>query len=291
VKHGVLKHIHPMIGLDFHVPWVPGTPAPAPSPVPYNTFSFMSGLLVTSKYTKTTFTEYFGLTMLQGTDIGPGIPHLGPPTLTWPFDLLGSSSKSYFAVSAVQADGKPVVASLAVVINPNLNCGTPLPAPLGIVLAMTTHRVDMSWADIMGGLATMACDFVLQALLNKLGGAIGDRIAGALRGPIMRRAFQSALFRNLMSEMPDAAARFAAHQSAALANRSMERLVGYGVGFFLGGPMGVDFAAVPVIGWTPGGAGASAVTTGQADGEGTGGVAGAGRAVGQYMDNAGVPSL
>ncbi len=291
MKHGVLKNIHPMIGLDFHIPWVPGTPAPAPSPVPYNTFALMSGLLITSKYTVTTFTEYFGATMLQGTDIGPGIPHLGPPSLTLPFDLLGSSSKSYFAVSKVKAEGKPVVASLDIVMNPNLNCGTPMPSPLGIVLAMTTHRVDMSWADIMGGLATMACDFAIQTALNWAGGKIGDRIAGALRGPVMRAAFQSALFRGLMGEGSEAAARYAAHEAAALAARRMSRVVGYTVSFFMGGPMGADFATVPVIGWTPGGAGANRATTGQADGEGTGGVAGGGRALGAYMDNAGVPSL
>ena len=291
MKHGVLKHIHPMIGLDLHIPWVPGTPAPAPSPVPYNTFALMSGLLITSKYTAKTFTEYFGRTMLQGTDIGPGIPHLGPPSMTLPFDLLGSSSKSYFAASKELAEGKPMVASLDTVLNPNLNCGTPMPTPFGIVLAMTTHRVNLSWADIMGGLATMACDFAIQTVLNWLGGKIGDRIAGALRGPVMRAAFQSALFRRLMGEATEAVALVAALEAAGLASRRMSLVVGYAVSFFMGGPMGADFATVPVIGWTPGGAGANRATTGQADGEGTGGVAGRGRALGAYMDDAGVPSL
>jgi hypothetical protein len=290
MKHGVLKNIHPMIGVDFHIPWVPGTPAPAPSPVPYFTLSMMSGLLVTSQYTRTTFTEYFGLTMLQGTDIGPGIAHMGPPTLTMPFDLLGSSSKAYFAVSAVKAEGKPVVAALLFIMDVNLNCGTPVPLPMGRTLALTSHQVNMTWADIMGGFATMACDFAIQSALNWLGGKAGDMIAGALRGPVMRAAFQSALFRNLMGEMSESAARFAAHEAAALAARRMSRLVGYGVSFFMGGPMGADFATVPVIGWTPGGTDAAAITTGLGE-SGDGGVAGAGRALGSYMDNAGVPSL
>jgi hypothetical protein len=289
MKHGVLKNIHPMIGLDMHIPWVPGTPAPAPSPVPYNTFSMMSGLLITSKYTLRTFTEYFGATMLQGTDIGPLIPHAGPPSLTLPFDLLGASSKSYFAASAVQAEGKPVVVSLDLVVNPNLNCGTPMPTPFGIVLAMTTHRVDLSWADIMGGLATMAGDFVLQTALSFVGGRIGDGISHVLRGPVMRAAFQNALFRNLMTDMSEGAARYGAHESAALAARSMSRYVSYGVGFFMGGPMGFDAGGLGAP--TPGGASSNYLMTGQADGDGTGGVTGAGRAAGAYLDDAGVPSL
>jgi hypothetical protein len=29
--------------------------------------------------------------------------------------------------------------SLLPLVNPNLNCGTPLPTPIGFVLAITTH--------------------------------------------------------------------------------------------------------------------------------------------------------
>ncbi len=292
MKHGVLKNIHPEIGLCFHIPWVPGTPAPAPSPVPYGTFTMLSGTIpfLTSKMALRTHTEYFGATMLQGTDAGPFIAHFGPPTLTMPFDLLGSSSKSYFAVAKVTAEGKPVVAGLLFVTDISLNCGTPIPCPMGRVLALTTHRVDMTWADIMGGLATMACDFYIQAALNWLGGKAGDMIAGALRGPVMRAAFQSALFRNLMGEMSESAARFAAHEAAALASQRMSRLVGYGFSFFMGGPMGADFGTDAIGGWTPGGTDAGAITTGLGE-KGDGGVAGAYREMGGYMDDAGVPSL
>ena len=289
MKHGVLKNVHPMLGCDWHIPWVPGTPAPAPAAVPYFVTSVMSGTFVTSKMTSTTFTDFFGLTMLSGTDIGPLLPHMGPPSLTLPFDLIGSSSKSHFSVAKVQADKSPIVVSLLFVVNPNLNCGMPIPTPTGVVLALTTHRVDMSWADITGGLATMCADFLLQAALAWAGGAIGNRIAGALRGPVMRSVFQSTLFRGLMGEASEGAARFAAHQAAANANRSMERIVGFGVGFFMGGPMGFDAGALGMP--TPGGALANKATTGRADGEGTGGIAGSGRACGAYLDDAGVPGL
>jgi hypothetical protein len=216
---------------------------------------------------------------------------MGPPSLLMPFDLIGSSSKSYFAVSGVKAEDVPVVASLGMVANPNLNCGSPMPTPFGLVLALTSHRIDMTWADIMGGLANMACDFALQTALSWAGGQVGDRIARALRGPVMRAAFQNQLFRNLMGDMGESAARYSALQAAALANRRMERLVGFGVGFFLGGPMGIDFATVPVIGWTPGGDASNWATTGRRDGEGSGGGTGGGRAVGAYMDDSGVPSF
>lgn len=289
MKHGVLKNVHPMLGCDWHIPWVPGTPTPAPSPVPYFVTTVMGGTMVTSKMTSTTFTDYFGLTMLSGTDIGPLLPHMGPPSLTMPFELIGSSSKSHFCVANVQADNSPIVVSLLFVVNPNLNCGTPIPTPTGVVLALTTHRVDMSWADIMAGLATMAADFVLQAALGWAGGAIGGRIAGALRGPVMRSVFQRTLFRGLMGEASELAARRAAILAAVDASRSMERVVGFGVGFFMGGPMGFDVGALGVP--TPGGALSNAATTGQADGEGTGGITGSGRACGAYLDDAGVPGL
>lgn len=293
MKHGVLKNVHPEIGMCFHIPWVPGTPAPAPSPVPYTTFTVMGGTIpkLTSKMTDTTFTEYFGLTMLQGTDVGPFTAHFGPPTQTMPFDLLGSASKAYFAVSGVQADGKPIVASLLFIVDIGLNCGTPIPTPTGRPLAITTHRVDMSWADIMGGLANMACDFAIQSALGWAGGAIGGRIAARLGPAVSNRAFQNALYRGLVGGLDDAAADAAAAAAGRLAAERMERLVGYGVGFFLGGPMGADFGTDAVGGWTPGGAGANYANTGTTSGEGSGGVSGAGRAVGTYMDNAGVPSL
>lgn len=293
MKHAVLKNVHPEIGMCFHIPWVPGTPAPAPSPVPYTTLTMLSGTIpmLTSKMTTTTFTEYFGLTMLQGTDIGPLTPHIGPPSQTMALEMLGASSKSYFAVSSVQADGKPIVASLLFMIDISLNCGTPIPTPTGRPLALTTHRVDMSWADIMGGLATMACDFAIQSALNWLGGRASEMIASRLAAGVTARATQNALYRGLVGGMDEAAADAAAAAAGVAARERMERLVGYGFGFFMGGPMGADFGTVPVIGWTPGGTDAAYVTTGSADGEGSGGVAGRGRAVGEYMDNSGVPSL
>lgn len=308
MKHGVLKNIHPEVGVCYHIPWIPGTPLAAPSPVPYNTFTMLSGTIpfLTSKMTTTTFTEYFGATMLQGTDVGPFVPHMGPPSLLLPFDLLGSASKSYFAVAKVEAEGKPVVASLLITVDVNLNCGSPFPTPTGFVVALTTHRVDMSWADILCGLATMACDYILQSLLSLAGGKIGDRIAGALRGPVMRAVFQRTLFNELMGSASERAAHFAAYEAAALANRSMARVVGYGVSFFMGGPMGADYGTdlSDISGGrvgartTPGGYGAGQATTGlgesvdeNGEGKGDGGIAGAYREMGGYMDDAGVPSL
>jgi hypothetical protein len=287
MMHAVLKNWHPMVGVDMHIPWPPGSPAPLPAPVPYNTMQVMGGLLITSKFTNQVFTDSFGLTMLSGTDIGPLIPHIGPPSNTLPFDMLGSSSKSHFFVANIQAEGKPICAALLITVNPNLNCGMPAPTPTGFVMAFTTHMVSMSMADICAGLAAMCCDIALQAACSAIGGAVSGAIMNRIRGPVMRAAFQNQLFRNLMADMPDMAARRAAMIAAAETSRGVDRALGYTVGFFLGGPMGFDAGALGLP--TPLGAGSNLVATGTADGEGSGGAIGGGRATGEYLDDPSTP--
>src|SRR6266540_4294623 len=151
MKHGVLKHWHPMIGCDWHVPWPPGSPSPAPSAVPYVSFSTMYGWSITASYANDVLSAYWGLTMLKVTDIGPMIPHIGPPSVLMLLEIPLSSSKSYFGSSRYVSKGKPVAAALLWHLNPNLNCGSPVPTPTGCVIAFTTHEVDMTWGDIFSG--------------------------------------------------------------------------------------------------------------------------------------------
>jgi len=213
----ILRAVHPMVGRDLHIPWPPGAPAPLPAPAPYMTASLMMGTGITSKYTTDVFADSMIPVMCKGTDIGPMIPHIGPPSTTLMIEILTSGSKSHFGPSYYQvtdqtkASGNPAVALLGGT-NPNLNCGYPIPTPFGMVLALTTHGLGMSWGDIVGGLYQMALDFMLQAILQKLGGDLGswlgkgvsafaremgigallavpalERLLGAEAGPILER--------------------------------------------------------------------------------------------------------
>ena len=62
IPHGVLKHWHPMVGCDWHIPWPPGSPAPAPAAAPYFTMQLMCGYLVTSQIADDHLSDHFGLT-------------------------------------------------------------------------------------------------------------------------------------------------------------------------------------------------------------------------------------
>ncbi len=245
--HAVLKHWHPMIGRDMHIPWPPGSPAPAPAPVPYFTSFLMLGLGFMSSYAKTHFSQGIGMTMQMGTDIGMMIPHIGAPSTLLPIEIPLSSSKSYFGPANHQAEGKPIAAALLVQVNPNLNCGTPVPLPLGTVIALNTHYVGMTLADVMGGLGAMLSDFVIQAALQVVGGrvtgAVSGRLGGAIASRLSARVYQRALFRALMRGDKWA------HMNAVMRQLGFERWVNARtvstaientIGFFVGGPMGLD---------------------------------------------------
>lgn len=280
--HAVLKHWHPMIGIDRHIPWIPGTPAPAPAPVPYYTVMLMMGTGFTAKMAPSHNTMGWGITMLKGTDIGPLIPHIGPPSLLTPLDILFSASKSYFGPAAIKAEGTPIAAALLVVVNPNLNCGTPLPNSVGFVLAFNTHFVGMTLGDILHGLFSAAIDWLLQAAIGWLVGKIGTMLQawaapyisylGARFMPsVMSKAAAKRLLRGTVPQrMINIEARALVEAQRAAANRwakAIDALTVMGpdgfhpvistvrdtvLGFFTGGPMGLDAGAFGAP--TPGGA-------------------------------------
>ncbi|HVZ86850.1 MAG TPA: hypothetical protein VHG72_07765, partial [Polyangia bacterium] len=188
MQHGVLKHFHPMIGCDFHKLMPPGSPTPGP-PAPHVAMSSLMGLGITAQMGPTEFT-HFGWTIMRGSDIGPMIPHAGAPNCLLPLILLASGSKAEFGSSQCLIANKPVAAALAVVVNPNLNCGDPAPAPLDGVVAITAHFVGMTWGDIIAGFANMAFDSGLQYVLNKLGDKLFENLTQKvyekfLVGPMM----------------------------------------------------------------------------------------------------------
>ncbi len=254
MKHGVLKGFHPMIGLDFHQVLVP--PAPLTPPVPHCTVHVLSGLYVTAVYSTNIFTDSYGPTIMKGSDIGPMIPHIGSPSVLLAIEIPLSSSKNHFGSSKYKCDKGTVGVSLLFAINLNLNCGTPCPTPTGSVVAMATHRVDMTWGDIYAGFMNMAADFLMQTALQWLGGKVGTAASGALgrayaavgAGLLMARApmfIMGPIFRLGMTKVG----------VGRVFGRFGETITGTVIGFFTGGPMGADVGTFGAP--TPGGAGST----------------------------------
>ncbi len=180
MKHGVLKGFHPMIGVDFHQMLVPPAPL-TPAPGPYATAQIMFGLGgLISTYSETIFTDSFGPTMMKGSDIGPFIGHAGAPSVLLAIEIPLSASKNHFGSSKYKCDKGTVGVSLLFALNPNLNCGTPAPTPTGMVIAMATHRVDMTWGDIYAGVMNMAADWLITTALQFVGTAAGGAAAKGL---------------------------------------------------------------------------------------------------------------
>ena len=302
MKHGVLKNWHPMIGCDRHIPWPPGSPTPAPAPAPYLTFSDMQGTTITASMANDVLSNYWGYTMLKVTDIGPMIPHIGTPSNLLLIEIPLSASKSYWGSSRYVSKGKPVAASLLFVINPNLNCGTPLPTPSGIVLAITTHRVDMTWGDIFSGFLQMAFDFALMWALSKIS-KVGSPAFNFIQRRIFAR-FLPGFAAAAIAEGGDKglAIAFAGIQAAAKTEgviKANEKLINWGiagglalVGLLIGSPLGVDASTPGLYGKYSGDHPATGASAGDHRG-GPGDVAGgflsgvgekAGQAVGSYLD-------
>jgi hypothetical protein len=89
----------------------------------------MMGTGLTAKYATTHVQQGFGTTMQVPTDVGPMIPHIGPPSQTLPIDIAFSSSKSYFGPTSTETQNERIAAALAGHMNPNLDCGLPIPTP------------------------------------------------------------------------------------------------------------------------------------------------------------------
>ncbi|HOS97503.1 MAG TPA: hypothetical protein PLR71_06170 [Deltaproteobacteria bacterium] len=265
----VLKHWHPVMGVDFHIPWPPGSPAPAPTPAPYKTASIMAGTGLTSKMATTHNQQGFGLTMQVPTDVGPMIPHMGPPSQTLPIDIAFSSSKSYFGPTSTESQNERIAAALAGHLNPNLDCGLPIPTPTGMVLALTTVYTNMTLADVMFGFNAMAIDFCVQSILNALGNQMGNAMGpylgymfGRFAPRMMTKAAAKALLRsrggvpeNIINQAARNLAR-SRNQAAADFFTALPARTGNAanaiIGFFGGGPMGADAGTLGMP--TPGGA-------------------------------------
>jgi hypothetical protein len=268
MKHGVLKAIHPMLGCDRHIPWPPGSPSPLTAPASYFTIYTMLGTSLTATYTTKLFTDSMFPTMIKGTDIGPLIPHIGTPSVTLPVEMVFSSSKSHFGSSRYKTEKGPAAVSLFYAINPNLNCGTPLPTPTGFVLALATHRVDMTWGDLFAGVMNMVVDFIIQKFLNKWGSKFGDWLGKKLSDRVLNRLFQACLKDWGPMAGTELAQVVAGLQARGMLTEALSFLplakyggtaAGTALAFFVGGPMGADIGTFGGYGDDPTG---SALTPG-----------------------------
>ncbi len=205
--NAVLRAWHMMLGRDLHIPWAPGAPAPAPAPVPYMTLAPMMGMIpmATSKMTINVFADSLSAMMVRGTDIGPLIPHTGPPSITLPIEMVTSGSKSHFGVTKWKvkdqtgADGCVAVGLLGMT-NLNLNCGTPAPTPFGLVIAPTTHLAALTLGDLISGLYMMAWDYMAQRIMYMAGNALGGVVSKVV-GRVATRLGVGALGRTAARQM------------------------------------------------------------------------------------------
>jgi hypothetical protein len=260
--HAVLKHWHPMVGVDLHIPVVP----PPGPPAPYYTFHTLAGTYITSKIAWTHASQGVGFTMQEGTDIGPFILHSGPPSVTLPVEWVLSSSKSHFSSSAYMADGERVAVALMMIVNPNLNCGTPVPTPFGFVLAFNTHMVHMSLADYMAGYISLFVDFGLQSLLQwgtgRALGAISSRLGPKFLSKTAAKRAVLTANRNRAHGTP----KLNVNQGARMLMERRSQLVeafgrhgprvASGLAWLAGGPLGLGPESI--TGWSPGGAASNA---------------------------------
>ena len=213
--HAVMKCWHPMIGRDLHVVWPPGSRA-ANAPGPVITYHILLGFGVVCSVAPTHNSMGFGWTMQKGTDIGFLIPHVGPPSLLTPLDMIFSASKSYFGSSRYMAEGKPVACALFGLVNFNLNCGSPFPFSVGFVAALNTHMVSMSIGDILHGFLMFGIEFGLQCALSWLIGKGADKIAARIAPAILSKQAAKALLRGTVkgNAINSAARALVARQTA-----------------------------------------------------------------------------
>jgi hypothetical protein len=194
IPMAVLKHIHPMLGLDLHDEVSPpGIPVPN---VPHLTMGMLCippwGVCGTGKPNDTVLAT-IGLSIARGSDMGPFIPHIpippAPANLLWPVLFLTSGSKSHFGASGTPTPNGPIAFACLVYVGLNLNCAGPTcpPLPNGYVLALfQLAYVGVTMGDVLAGVLYMAVDLAAQFALNRLlafaGNWVGNYIAGALAG-------------------------------------------------------------------------------------------------------------
>jgi hypothetical protein len=234
-----------MVGCDFHQELSPTVP-PVPVPMPHFVMALLGNLpgalMGTVKRSDNSegknpvLIEFVRVPIiLQGSDIGPVIPHIPcTPFIPSPLTLLNtmfSGSTSEFFAFSVKVHGKPVaIAFPEVYFAINLNCGFPCSAPLDAIIAPATVFTGFRWGDLVAGIAGMFVDALLSLAINTAFNGWGLKGTGGLLG-------SSGL---LASRITNSAVR------SVVTSPFLQAFIGsFGL---LGSPMGYSNASTTVLG-------------------------------------------
>jgi hypothetical protein len=201
MRMAVLKHLHPMIGVDFHDEVAPpGIPAPKIPHLTAGLLCFPPWGVITGKANGTVCTSH-AMSLAQGTDMGFLIPHIplppAPANILAPILTLASGSKSHFGAHNHLTPQGPLAFACLVVINLNVNCAGPTmpPLPTGFVFAvfqLTWQGVTLG--DLIAGTLHLLVDILLQHLINRFlsrgpGGKAIDWLNRKIGGALAARTY------------------------------------------------------------------------------------------------------
>lgn len=218
----VMKHFDLMIGIDVHTCWPPPDPKPN-GPAPYLTIMFLHGLQPLTPMMAPTCLTLSGMTMQRGTDIGPGIPHIGPPSKLTPIDILLSSSVSYFGPSAYTCEGQSVAAALMMVVGLNANCWEIGPIPSGLVICPTTHFTGMTPMDVLFGVMCYGLDVAMEQATGVASEALGKQVQKRVVGPISKKLSTKLASRTASKATANAAGSAASKASSKASSKAASK--------------------------------------------------------------------
>ena len=204
----VINVLHPMVGIDIHAELTPPGAPPIPVPMPFVPHAVAAilgnvpgALMGTVKRTDTSQGKKAVLVnfvkmpiIIQGSDIGPMIPHIPlvpcNPIPNLPLIILGSGSASEFFAFSVKAHGKAIANAPFIFVAMNMNCGFP-PTP-GNVIAPSLVFTGFRIGDFIAGMVGLLMDAALSAAISiAFGGLSGSGglmglIKAPLGGPIIK---------------------------------------------------------------------------------------------------------
>ncbi|NVB37691.1 hypothetical protein G6O69_07590 [Pseudenhygromyxa sp. WMMC2535] len=169
-----IANYHPMIGVDLHNGYPLLVPVPLVPLAPHLVFAMVrfGPWWMASSQENLDIKMPPGNAMAKVFDIGMFVPHITFPAMNHVVHMLintlGSSSQGHFGVSSVQTPKGPLAVALALIVNPQLECGDPCPLPTGFVIAPNTVIAGMTLGDFLAGVFSMAITSAVQFACSKV---------------------------------------------------------------------------------------------------------------------------